>query len=326
MNAILIAMLLLPLAQGPAGDVAAGKTLWTTNNACSNCHGNNGEGMFGPDLAGHQLTPAQFMRAVRQPWGVMPRFTPEKNFSDQDVANLAAYMGSLPKVAAPGNWRTPIPPNASDRQAILIANGCGQCHGAVMGNPRRDAGGEGADFEWFKSMVYTHTTAMGDQARLRMGNYSRTRLPEVALRQIWEFMTVEAGLRVPITGQISAGTSGDRGTTFTLTVSNVGIADKGLKAENLTVSLTLAPEITVAANTGAGYQGVKRDARNAETAVWNLPSLPAGDKRVYTLTVSGVSASTGITGGNIGWAKPVLGDGTTDFLVVQAPRPAQAAR
>ena len=319
MNAILIGMLLLPLFQGPTGDVAAGREMWQSNNACRNCHGVNGEGMFGPDLAGHQLSLSQFIRAVRQPWGVMPRFTPEKNFSDQDLANYAAYMASLPKVAAPGDWRIPIPPDATPRQALVIANGCGQCHGAVMANPRRDAGGEGGDFEWFKGMVYTHTTAMGDRDRLRMGNYSRTRLPEVTLQEIWEFMTVEAGLRVPISGQVSVDASGDGSTTFTLTVSNEGIAGKGLTAANLSISLNLAPEITVTGNTGPGYGGVKRDAGNAATAVWNLPALAAGDQRVYTLTVTGASASTGITGGNIDWAGPVLGDGSTDFVAVRTP-------
>jgi cytochrome c553 len=314
-------MLLLPLAQGP-GDAAAGKALWQANNACRNCHGDNGEGMFGPDLAGHQLTPAQFLRAVRQPWGIMPRFTPEKNFTDQEIANLAAHLASLPKVTTPGTWRTPIPPNASPKQEILIANGCGQCHGAIMGNPRRDAGGEGADFEWFKSMVYTHTTAM-EQPKLRMGNYSRTRMPEVALRQIWEYMTVEAGLRVPVTGQISSGVRGDRGVTFTLTVTNDGVPGKGLTAENLTIGLSLAAETTVAATTGTGYQGTRRDAKG-EVAVWQLSRLAPGDKQTYSVTVAGNAAATGITGGNIGWAKPALGDGTTDQQPIAAPRPAQA--
>jgi mono/diheme cytochrome c family protein len=320
MNAVLIAMLLLPLAQGPANNpVEAGQALWQSNNACSNCHGSNGQGAFGPDLAGHQLSPAQFLRAVRKPWGVMPAFTPEKNFSDQEIANLAAYLASLPKVAAPGEWRTPIPPNASAKQQVLISNGCGQCHGAIMGNPRRDAGGEGADFEWFKSMVYTHTTAMGDQPRLRMGNYSRTRVPEVALRQIWEYMTVETGLRVPVNAQISAATPDDRGATFTLTVTNAGIPGKGLTAENLSIGLTLAPNTTVAATTGAGYQGV----RNGNTAVWQLARLAPGEKQTYTITISGASATAGVTGGNIGWAKPAFADGSTDTLPIAAPRPAQ---
>lgn len=334
MNAVLILILLLPLAQGPADSAAvqAGKALWGINNTCISCHGAAGQGGFGPDLAGHTLTPAQFLHAVRKPWGVMPAFTPEKNFSDKEIGQIAAYLASLPKVSEPGPWRTPIPANASARQALQIAQGCGQCHGAVMATPRRDAGGDGADFEWFKGMVYNHTTAMCqgrtvpecDRDRLRMGNYSRSRVPDVVLREIWEFMAVETGLRVPVAGQISAGTSVDRGVTFTLKVSNEGIRGKGLTAENLNIALTLVPGTTVAATTGAGYQGVRRDATaGADTAVWQLPRLEPGDEHTYTITVSGTAAATGITGGNIVWARPAFGDGSADQLALAAPRSAQ---
>ena len=146
----------------------------------------------------------------------------------------------------------------------------------------------------------------------------------VALREIWEFMAVETGLRVPVAGQISAGTSADRGVTFTLKVSNEGIRGKGLTAENLNIALSLAPGTTVAATTGAGYQGVRRDAKaGADTAVWQLPRLEPGDEHTYTITVAGNAAATGITGGNIVWARPALGDGSADQLALAAPRPAQ---
>src|SRR5437660_4222701 len=84
MNKIFLAMLLLPLipngasAQPAAGDAAAGKAYWERvaprNVDCRNCHGNNGEGGFGPDLAGRGLSAAQVLRAARQPWGIMPAF------------------------------------------------------------------------------------------------------------------------------------------------------------------------------------------------------------------------------------------------------------
>ncbi len=332
MNPLLIAMLLLPLSQGPGNNAAvqAGKTLWDINNTCRSCHGAAGEGGFGPDLAGHTLTPAQFLRAVRKPWGIMPTYTADKNFKDEEIGQIAAFLSSLPKVAEPAPWRTPVPVNASAGQALQIAHGCGQCHGPAMATPRRDAGGEGADFDWFKGMVYNHTTAMCsggrvvpecDRDRLRMGNYSNSRMPEVVLRQIWDFMTVETGLRVPVAGQISAGTAGDRGVTFTLKVVNEGIRGKGLTAENLNISVALAPGATVAATTGAGYQGVRRNATaNADTAVWQLPRLGPGDEQTYTITVAGSAAATGITGGTIAWAKPALGDGTGEQLALAAPR------
>src|SRR5438132_5266903 len=71
MNAILVALLLVPLAQNgtraPAsGDAQAGKALWEgAATQCKNCHGLKGEGAFGPDLAGRQLGVPQFRQAVR---------------------------------------------------------------------------------------------------------------------------------------------------------------------------------------------------------------------------------------------------------------------
>src|SRR6267154_1701427 len=122
MKKLFAALLLLPLAQstafGPAaqaaqapagvqggggnaaaltGNVANGKMYWDSNlTACKNCHGMAGEGGFGPDLAGRGLNTAQVLRAVRQPWGIMPAFV-ESQLSEKDAADLAAYFATLPK-------------------------------------------------------------------------------------------------------------------------------------------------------------------------------------------------------------------------------------
>ena len=90
MNAILVALLLAPLAQSGtrAADAQAGKALWDgPATQCKNCHGLKGEGAFGPDLAGRPLSVPQFRQAVRKPWGIMPAFT-EQQLSDQEIANL----------------------------------------------------------------------------------------------------------------------------------------------------------------------------------------------------------------------------------------------
>src|SRR5690242_15991315 len=56
----------LSVAQQPqaaaAGDPAKGKELWlnTEHVECRECHGDKGQGGFGPDLAGRRLTRAQF--------------------------------------------------------------------------------------------------------------------------------------------------------------------------------------------------------------------------------------------------------------------------
>ena len=106
MTTLLVALLLLPLAQGgataPAGDAEAGKALWEgPTTLCRNCHGTEGEGAFGPDLAGRHLTVAQFQRAVRQPWGIMPAFV-ESQISDREIADLVFVLRRLAE--RPAAW------------------------------------------------------------------------------------------------------------------------------------------------------------------------------------------------------------------------------
>ena len=335
MNPILIALLLIPLVQGPdGGDAEAGKPVWESfNHDCRLCHGIGGEGGLGPDLAGHTLTPAQFMRAVRQPWGIMPAFAADKNISDQEVRQVAAYLSSLPKVAEPGPWYTGVPAIATERQRLMISYGCGQCHGQLMANPRRTAGGLGADFEWFKEEVYTHTTAEShrDRAHLRMGNYSRERLGEAALYEIWQFFGVDGGLRANISANITDGDVSGNSATYTITLSNGGAPGQGLAAEHLTMFLPLPggaaarqqAGVTVTATTGAGYTGIRRENfTNTEAAAWEIPYLAPGERRTYTLTITGATAAAGIARGYINWDKPRLGDGGMDVIPINAPRPA----
>jgi len=60
----------------PVGRPEVGKALMRSNDQrCDRCHGVDGEGGYGPDLAGTGLSFTQFKRAVRQPFGIMPSFT-----------------------------------------------------------------------------------------------------------------------------------------------------------------------------------------------------------------------------------------------------------
>src|SRR5437667_11631595 len=100
------------------GDAQAGKARWESvaENRCQQCHGVKGEGAFGPDLAGRQLSFDQFKQAVRKPWGIMPAF-PDSQISDQILANFYTYLSGLPKVATPGPWRSrcqPMPHTVKD--------------------------------------------------------------------------------------------------------------------------------------------------------------------------------------------------------------------
>src|SRR5438128_672355 len=105
MRTIVLALFLTDLVDafdGPVGNADTGKSAWN-DRRCRRCHGEMGEGGFGPDLAGRALTFNQFKQALRKPWGIMPTFT-ELYTSDQVIADLQAYLMTLPKVDAPGEW------------------------------------------------------------------------------------------------------------------------------------------------------------------------------------------------------------------------------
>ena len=334
MRTLLVALLLLLLSAGSAaaqaGDPEAGKSLWEgAASRCWQCHGENGEGAFGPDLAGRHLTVAQFTKAVREPWGIMPAYI-ESQVSDQEIANLVAYFGSLPSPEQPGPWRFDVPAGAPHGQELALATvGCAQCHGRTVNGQRRAMGAVGADFEWYKSLVYSHTTtepqyweSVGQTpaVRIRMGNYSRSRLPESMLREMYDWAR-DLGFRAALTGRLSAGVAEAAGVTYTLNVENIGLPGKGLTAEELTVSLVVPAGADVVSTTGAGYQGVRIDEQaEANVAVWQLPRLAPKDHQTYTLTLSQAGTAQDNVRGSIQWTKPVLKTGPIDRATI-APAP-----
>jgi mono/diheme cytochrome c family protein len=318
-------------ARAQAGDAAAGKTLWSGNTTlCRNCHGANGEGGFGPDLAGRALTVAQFTRAVRQPWGVMPAFT-EQQVSGQQVADLVAYFDSLPRVAEPGPWRVPLTPGMSAGQQLSASHGCAQCHGAELAVLRQALGAVAPDFAWFTRLVYNHTDTMpelekmlGDNAPIRMGNFSSLRTPEPVLQEIWKYITVDLGLRARVQARIAPGTPASGGTLFTVSVTNSGLPGKGPAAEDVTVALTLPAGTTVVGTTGAGYQGTRKDEKGLDVAAWRVPRMGAKDAQTFTITLSG--SAPAIQAGTVSWVKPAQKNGASgdSINVVLPPRPRPA--
>ncbi|MBI2304163.1 MAG: c-type cytochrome [Chloroflexi bacterium] len=287
----------------PIGTAAAGKAFWGkfTSLWCLSCHGVNAEGAYGPDLAGRGLSFEQASRAIRKPWGVMPAYTTQQ-VSDQDIADMVAYFNSLPKVAEPGPWRTTVPAGAPLGQRLLIETaGCGQCHGDVLGSPRRAAGGEGADFAWFEELVYEHTSEFPTG---RMGNFSKARLTEETLRAIWNYISQELGLRVPTATTLKATAASDGTVTYALTLKNNGIAGKGLAMGNIYISMLVPADSSVVSASTFGYQGVQRFApTGADIAVWLAPRLAAQETLTYTLTVKGTGASAG-SNAFVRWLSP----------------------
>lgn len=335
----------LALVQGPAlaqtGNAAAGKENWQRrpsgagpNQAtgtlwCINCHGANGEGGFGPDLAGRGLSLDQFRRAVRQPWGWMPRY-PERSVSEQQLADLTAWFASLPKVAQPGPWKTPLPAPTPRGPYVMASVGCHQCHGAGLANPRRVLGGEfgkALDFALFADVIYNHDQHYpGNQ----MGLFSRDRLGESTLREIYQYLFVDLGLRVPVTASLASVVVNGNATTVTLGLANDGDAAKGLVAQDLTVRLVVPAGVAVTAGTGSGYKGVQKMAGSggSDVAIWRVPNLPPGGKQTLTLTLAGVVAAEQLKGSTVTWQKPALGTASptrADSVAVNipAPRPAE---
>ena len=319
---LLVFLSLLPLPQqaapAPAGNPERGKVLWqkTEHVECRECHGTNGEGGFGPDLAGRKLTRAQFTYAVRKPWGVMPAFT-TAHISDRELMDIAAYFDTLPSVAQPAPWRVPVRAGTPVGLVAATTAGCVQCHHPLFNNGRGVMGAIKADFEWFKSIVYTHETAypptrasLGEPAyeRLAMGSFSPARVPESALRDVWAYIT-DLGFRARMHGQLSTGVQFADGVVHTLDVKNTGLVGKGLTAEDVTVSLAVPEGATVVKTTGAGYQGVRRDEQaKADVAVWSVARMPPGEHQAYSLTLS----RTGTVRGTIRWVRPTVKTGATD--------------
>jgi cytochrome c553 len=306
---------LLGAEAAPVGKAEAGKTFWQAQ-MCQYCHGVEAEGAWGPDLAGRGLTEAQIRHALREPYGLMPIYT-ETQVSDQTIANLQAFFATLPKAEQFGPWRWQSPPeDASEGQRLQSAFGCGQCHEPELAIPRRWLGGIGkdADFLYFEKQIYQHTDKYPGG---RMGNFSKERLPEIVLREIYQFM-LDAGLRAPINASLSAAPPQGANSTYTLTVFNDGVAKRGLDAEEVTIFLKIPLGTKFVSATGNGFKGVRplaqlglepatpntpgrfdpsgklperdRPDLSGDVAVWEIPRIAAAEKQTYTLTLSGPTA------------------------------------
>jgi mono/diheme cytochrome c family protein len=317
-------------AQGGApatGDPANGKAVFAFGNtSCTNCHGLEGQGGWGPDLAGRKITYDQAIKAIRNPTWRMPAFVPSQ-LSDKEILDMVAYWDTLPVATAIGKWRNEAPADGPRAQQLAVnIIGCGQCHGVTMSTPRHGAAGMNADFEWFKRQVYNHATVMPDQwkqldseatrGRVRMGNFSPKRLPESQLQEIWTWMN-DLGMVVPLVARLTGGQTAAAGTTYTLDVENEGLKDKGVAAEDVTISVVLPAGTKAVSATGTGYQGAKRDEKaNADVAVWRLPKLAAHEHQSFTITLAGTAAGDAVPRGSVAYAKPTAkADAVVNFAL-----------
>jgi mono/diheme cytochrome c family protein len=338
MSTLIIALLLLlppqQTAGEPVGAAEAGAAAWRAK-FCANCHGDNAEGGFGPDLAGGRgLTWEQFRHQVRSPWGMMLSYT-EQQLPDQMLADIQAFVKSKPKPAQPGHWHwAPAPSTSPLRQRLYMQTaGCGQCHEPEHRYGRAQLGGvaKDADFAYFAKLVYEHTEKWPNGA---MGNYSRDRLPESILREIYDWMVDDLGMRPQMNGAIRLGSRQGEETTYSVTVTNVGVKDKGLTAEGLTVYLKVPQGTKVVSATGEGYAGVMAFSklgldpalalaphphdpsghvewpaldRSFDVAVWRVPRLVAAQAFGASLTIAGPLSPDvlqGFDGSAVYWETP----------------------
>ncbi len=298
-------------AQEAGVDPASGKSLWEgSNTQCRTCHGRLGEGAFGPPLAGRNMSAAEFRQAARKPWGIMPAFTTDQ-VSDSDLANFAAYLGSLPKAVEPGPWRFPVPQEGRLGQKTAISLGCAQCHGATFDIARGILGGRVVGFGQFKDLVYNHTVAMPKLGiaegntpgeRLHMGNYDPLRIPESQLKLIYDWAKNDLGFRPYLEARLTQGAG--EGATYVLKIENGGLKQKGPAAQDLTINMVLPAGVTVIRATGEGYKGVHADpVAKADVAEWRVAKIAADDERSFTVTLSSAVDKAGLKG-TVGWAKP----------------------
>jgi mono/diheme cytochrome c family protein len=328
MKKLATALLLLPFLQSVSfaqtPDTATSKTLWESNNLfCKNCHGKNGEGASGPDLAGRGLSASQFQQEVRKPWGVMPAFV-EDQISDAEIAGLAAYFASLPKTAELGAWRVPVAAEMPHGQQVYVSQGCAQCHGATFDMPRASFGGRNVDFQTMKDLVYTHTTAMPKfeaqrpGSRLRMGNFNPLRLSEGQLKDVYDWAHDDLGFRPDLQAQLTP----SAGTTYALNVTNNGEPGKGLVAQGVIIDVVVPAGATVTATTGDGYKGIHMDEKaKGNVAEWQVARLAPKDAKAFTVTLSQAPANPGDLKGTIRWAKPGPKTGPNMDAVNFAMRP-----
>jgi mono/diheme cytochrome c family protein len=259
---------------------------------------------------------------------VMPTFTDEQ-LSDAEIANLAAYFATLPKVSDPGPWRVPVATDVTHGQQVYMAAGCAQCHGATFDMPRAAMGGRNDDFAEMKELVYTHTTAMPKLEplrpgqRLRMGNFNPLRLSEADLKEIFDWAHDEIGFRPALQAQIAS--SGDA--TYAINLANNGEPGKGLTAQGLTIDLAIPAGATVKSQTGVGYKGVHMDATaKANVAEWQVPSLAPKETQAISVVLSQAPANPADLKGTVRWAKPAPKVGPNLDVVNFTMRPPGAPR
>ena len=110
-------------ASAIGADATAGKHLFERH--CAVCHGIEGKGGRGPSLNRVQLAHAPDDAALKSVIldGISPDMPAGWFLTDEDVANLATYVGSLGKIPS-----EPLPGDAVRGARVYAKGGCSNCH------------------------------------------------------------------------------------------------------------------------------------------------------------------------------------------------------
>ncbi len=94
LSTLLLIALCLSGCSGPEGNSADGKRWYRMHN-CFACHGDNGNDGGGPNIAGLDMSYRSFVHRLRNAeTQIMPVF-PKETISDQDAADMLAYLKTL---------------------------------------------------------------------------------------------------------------------------------------------------------------------------------------------------------------------------------------
>ena len=106
-----------------SADLSEGKRSFERH--CALCHGMDGKGGRGPGLNRARLVHAPDDAALKSVIsdGISPEMPPGWFFSEQDVANVAAFVRSLSKIPS-----DPLPGDPGRGAAVYSKNGCARCH------------------------------------------------------------------------------------------------------------------------------------------------------------------------------------------------------
>ena len=80
----------------PDGNPEAGKKWYTMNN-CNSCHGSNGNDGRAANIAGLDMGFGSFVRKLRRTNAPIMPYFPESKVSEQDAADIYAYLKTLPR-------------------------------------------------------------------------------------------------------------------------------------------------------------------------------------------------------------------------------------